>query len=388
MGRNKTTIAQRVVSARPERPSWATVTSESPIVDLSQPSHSYLFGFLNGDGTLGKNTRNRGRLSVELSSCDEIILKAFRNMLPVYSSVIPRQRDTNFKDGHRASVWTVPNFQFRTELSALGLPTGKKSKRVKVPTSSFQVADFYRGLIDADGSLGFTGVGDPFISLCTSSSFIANGYQNLIRQITGVGRNTQPNARDDAYNIMVQKELAQLLADYLYYDGCLALPRKHEKAVRVIAWSRPEGSRSKYSPELLSRAKSIPSRVPYCLAQSLCFELSQKDHKLPRPGSQGFWTDELLLGELQEFCKGMMVWPSTSVFQKAGRTDLLSAVANRGGMVVWSERLRLPRTRRYASEWTREEDKAVLTETVPRAAHILNISRNVVRARREILLHR
>ncbi|MFL6209215.1 MAG: hypothetical protein ACJ74W_10220 [Pyrinomonadaceae bacterium] len=55
---------------------------------------------------------------------------------------------------------------------------------------------------------------------------------------------TQPrNARDKIFNLTVFKEDAQLLTAQLYYDGCLGLSRKLEKAKAVIRWERPTNMR-------------------------------------------------------------------------------------------------------------------------------------------------
>src|ERR1035437_2132077 len=103
MGRGDSRAESQPVAARPQRPNYRTVKSSEPLLDLGQPNHSYLFGFLLGDGHLAQNTRNRGRLEVEIGVRDELLLRAFQTMVPVYSSITTRVRSTNFKAHHQRS---------------------------------------------------------------------------------------------------------------------------------------------------------------------------------------------------------------------------------------------------------------------------------------------
>ena len=108
-----------------------------------------------------------------------------------------------------------------------------------MPTVEFSAVDYFRGLIDGDGSLGLTANGFPFLSLVTSSSSIVEDYLKFIQQITNKAKTSKPNVRDKAFNIAVYKEDAQIIAEKLYYKNCLAIPRKIEKAKEVLAWTRP-----------------------------------------------------------------------------------------------------------------------------------------------------
>jgi hypothetical protein len=207
--------------------------------DLTIPELAYLFGFLQADGHLSKSTRNRGRVRIELQLRDRTILERFKELLPVYSSIGERTRDTNFKKGSESAIWTLYDQDLRTTLNALGLPYGKKSKLVAPPEPPFSECDYFRGIIDGDGSLGLTGNGFPFLSLTTSSPAMSSAYMDFVFKVTGKRKSTKPNKRDKMYNVCVFKEDAQLLASVLYYPGCLCLRRKALSAERVQAWVRP-----------------------------------------------------------------------------------------------------------------------------------------------------
>lgn len=134
-------------------------------LDLREPNHAYLFGFLQADGHLYQNTRNRGRVTVELSIRDVSLLQEFSRLIPFHSSIRTRARHTNFGREHVSACWSVHDQRFRLSLLELGFPAGRKSERVSVPDVEVSKADYFRGLVDADGSLGLTANGFPFLAL-------------------------------------------------------------------------------------------------------------------------------------------------------------------------------------------------------------------------------
>lgn len=208
-------------------------------ISLNVPHYAYLYGFIQTDGHLYETSRDRGKVSIEVSKQDEYILQAFKAIVPFYSSLTERERATNFSHSHTSVIWRVYDQRFRHLLELWGLPKGCKSNLIKPPSCSFSEVDYFRGLVDGDGSLGLTSKGFPFLSLVTSSSPIACGYLKFINQITGKVKTTTRNTRDQVYNIAVYKEDAQILVKHLYYADCLALPRKLNKASEVLSWSRP-----------------------------------------------------------------------------------------------------------------------------------------------------
>ncbi|MFE5583476.1 LAGLIDADG family homing endonuclease [Kitasatospora sp. NPDC056531] len=207
--------------------------------DLERPEHAYMFAFLQADGHLTEQSRNRGRLSVELSARDAPILEEFQRLCPYNSTISYRTRTTNFKAEHTSVIWTVCAREFRKELQALGLPVGRKSEIVAPPTVPFSERDYLRGLIDADGSVGLTSDGLPFVSLTTKSDAMALFCTTYAERLCGAQRKPNRNKRDNIYNIPFLNEAGVALATDLYYPGCLALPRKQASADRAGIWVRP-----------------------------------------------------------------------------------------------------------------------------------------------------
>lgn len=223
--------------------------TKSKLLDLSIPEHAYLYGLLQTDGHMSKQSRNRGRVQLELQIRDKYILDKLATILPISSSVTIRKRDTNFAKDYESASWNICNLQFRTELNELGLPYGKKSNSIEPPAAAFSEIDYARGLLDGDGSLGITSKGRPFVAFTTDSEHIAKWWINFAYKHTNFLYSANRNSRDGVFNITASMEKAVVLANILYYDEALALPRKQTKALEVTSWQRSEGSRQNISTE-------------------------------------------------------------------------------------------------------------------------------------------
>ncbi|MCT9108081.1 hypothetical protein N4G69_20980 [Streptomyces mirabilis] len=216
-------------------------------MDLGNPDYAYMFGFLQADGHLAKGAGQKGSLTVEINVRDISILREFQRLTPYNSSVTERTRSTNYAENHRSVTWTLCSLEARTKLNQLGLPYGRKSKKITPPRVEFSRRDYLRGVIDADGSVGYTGKGFPFISLTTASTAIGAYLCHYAKKITGAERIIKRNARDAIYNIVYTMETAQALSAHLYYPGCLSLERKQAAADSLTAWSRPAEMRAAYT---------------------------------------------------------------------------------------------------------------------------------------------
>ncbi len=104
---------------------------------------------------------------------------------------------------------------------------------------AFSRRDYLRGVIDADGSVGYTGQGLPFVSLTTASVAVGAYLCRYAKVVTGAARQIGRNARDGIYNVVYTKEAAVELAGHLYYPGCLSLARKRTAAASLASWARP-----------------------------------------------------------------------------------------------------------------------------------------------------
>jgi len=209
---------------------------------LKHEDMSYIIGLFQGDAHLSETTRNRGRLSYEVSKGDSDIVYKIRDLLVPYVrvSVYKRKRTTNFKADYESIILNIFNIEFRKSISVF-IPVGKKSSKV-CPSSDLSIRDYVRGLIDADGSLGLTNNERCFISLCTSSDSIKDYFLKSVLDVTGRRKIVSRNKRDNVYNIVLNDEDAQVYADYLYKDSKLYIDRKYRKYEQLMGWVRKPGS--------------------------------------------------------------------------------------------------------------------------------------------------
>jgi len=177
-------------------------------------------------------------MSIEIGVKDSHILYEFKNLVTCNSFIRERTRDTNFKSNHTSISWTVHDWGFRNAINEAGVPYGKKSFTIQPPKQEYVQSDYWRGIIDADGSLGITAQGFPFCSLVTSSEPLAEAYFDLIEQLTDFRPTTKKNKRDGVYNIMVWKERAKILVKFLYENASIALDRKRTSASEIMNWQR------------------------------------------------------------------------------------------------------------------------------------------------------
>ncbi|MFF3728268.1 LAGLIDADG family homing endonuclease [Streptomyces erythrochromogenes] len=212
-------------------------------MDLQDPRYAYMFGFLQADGHLAQGRGRKGKLTAEVNARDVELLREFQRLTPYYSSISERTRATNFSESHTSATWSLCSLEARSTINELGLPYGHKSMNIRPPRVDFSRRDYLRGIIDADGSVGYTSTGLPFVSLTTASTALGAYLCHYAKKITGAERTIKRNARDGIYNILYTKEAAQSLAAHLYYEGCLGLERKKAKAAEIRGWVRPAGMR-------------------------------------------------------------------------------------------------------------------------------------------------
>ena len=212
-------------------------------LDPLQDDHAYFLGLLATDGHIAESTRNRGRVSFELSAIDGSILRTLAARIPYRAHLSVRQRTTNFARNHISVVLNFHDLQLRHQLRDLGFGPGRKSSIIAPPRQPYNERGFWRGVLDGDGSLGMTGQNRPFVSLVTASETLRNAYVDFMHRTVGARPNPQRNQRDRVYNIVVFTETALQIVAELYSEDMIAIPRKLEAARFLSQWRRPPGSR-------------------------------------------------------------------------------------------------------------------------------------------------
>lgn len=217
------------------------------MLDISTPDGAYVLGLLQTDGTHEGSVDGKGRVSIELAARDEEVLHRIARVLPCYSSVGLRTRTTNFGADYGTATLRFYDQDMRRSIAANGVPAGRKSRTIGPPNGDYCSPDYVRGLLDGDGSLGFTKKGEPFVGFVTASSAMAEFFASTIKDVCGVTRTARPNTRDGVFNIMVLNCEATALVTWAWYSPTvLGLARKASSAKQVKAWAPDAGRAGRY----------------------------------------------------------------------------------------------------------------------------------------------
>ncbi|MFC7486325.1 hypothetical protein ACOCJ7_13850 [Knoellia sp. CPCC 206453] len=211
------------------------------LLNVSDPAVAYLLGLLHTDGSHYGDVNGKGKVTIELAVRDIDVLNAVQPVIPCYSSISLRTRKTNFADNCTTATLAFFDQEVRQQLATLGMPPGRKSRTVVPPTlePTLQVP-YLRGLLDGDGSIGFTAKDCPFVSFVTDSEALVRFVEAEIFRHAHVRRRAGRNTRDGAFNVMVASVAAVDLATAVWgVPNQVGLQRKREAAARVAAWTPP-----------------------------------------------------------------------------------------------------------------------------------------------------
>jgi hypothetical protein len=224
--------------------------------DVTKPEIAYLIGLLQTDGSHYGDLDGKGKVTLEISARDEAVLPRLAALLPCYSSIRHRTRDTNFSKEYRTATLGFFDQATRRALATAGVPPGRKSRIITPPPIPFSKPDYVRGLLDGDGAVGFTGKGEPFVSLVTASEALAAFFCEVIADVCGVTRNARPNRRDGVANILVLNNAAARLAAWAWYSpDAISIDRKLQAAIRVASWAPDPAKAGRYD---VARKRWIP----------------------------------------------------------------------------------------------------------------------------------
>lgn len=217
------------------------------VFDLMNETHAYVYGFALADGHLKEGSRGRGQLVIKLKESDSPLLEAISSAFPWSSKISRQTRDTNFMAASQTATLLFCSRGLRKQLIALGFPAGRKSEICAPPASAYHREGFWRGMIDGDGSLGFTKDLFPFVSLVSSSEAMVQAYKDHLTENFDLKLGTSRNTRDGVWNLMVTRDKAKMLTQEIYTGG-ISLPRKAMLAEKMKSWENPFKPRNKSQP--------------------------------------------------------------------------------------------------------------------------------------------
>lgn len=203
----------------------------SAFSDVKEEACAYFYGFILGDGCLS----SRNNVILTLKEQDKSILIKLKEYLGHPNSVTTSKRLKNKNTGEKGEYAT---FSFSdtlaiNRLKSFGLSM-TKSGNEKVPACFKYDRHFWRGLVDADGSLSIrnysTSSKTASLSLVSSEECVLD-FKNFCESITDCNvRISDHTVSNKIKYATVTGQEARKIAMYLYRDCSLFLDRKHSLA--------------------------------------------------------------------------------------------------------------------------------------------------------------
>lgn len=229
------------------------------ICNLMDPNWAYFMGFLHTDGTMSKRADELGgngfhyQVYIEIQARDKEHLISFQKLFGGSISERTRinqiairlkriEKTSNKKITHSATL-KIYRKAICEQLFNNGMPYGKKSFTIQPPTKQFSEADYWRGVMDGDGTMGIYNYNNrtfPQIGFCTASEKMAIAFAKFVKKITGQTIRCKKRNDRSAYELSISRENAQKLITFLYYPKCISLPRKLKIAQKIMNWKRPK----------------------------------------------------------------------------------------------------------------------------------------------------
>ena len=202
------------------------VKKNGDICNITIEDFSYILGLFYADANITQKG-NCKTVNYEISIQDKDIIEKLLKIIPD-SYVSERIRNTNFKQNYKSISLHTSNKDFINMLIENGYPLKDKACLISIPKKEYSERDFWRGIIDGDGSFGIRKTG-CYISLVTKSSELKESFIKYVFKITGKKIISNKNKRDDIYNVGVCVDFAYKLIKNLYSNSELYIKRKYIK---------------------------------------------------------------------------------------------------------------------------------------------------------------
>jgi transposase len=195
--------------------------------DELTPDAAYWIGFLFADGSVGRGER-LGIVSIRVSERDRNQLMKLRTFLGS-NHVIGYAPAGNY-GGYRSKP--------SVRLAFKSIPLAERLLsfgRYEGPINDLliQSRDFWRGVVDGDGSLGILATGYAYFELVGSRRLLESCLSFL--KSNNLGAKMTIRADKTIFQIFTAGHIAEKIVAFLYGDATVALDRKAASAAKIIA---------------------------------------------------------------------------------------------------------------------------------------------------------
>lgn len=189
---------------------------------------AYWIGFLMADGSISYRKEGSPQISLVLAEKDKKHIEKFRDFLGSTHSIIAV---TNMVNGTQYNSFrlSIRSTQLVDDLSKYGvLPKKSLSAKVNILESN---ENFWRGVIDGDGSIGLYKAG-PMLRLIGSLPLMQQ-WLTFIETCTS-GCNVTVRRHKSIYQVSLCYRYAIQMLNILYCNAPIALERKSKIAQKII----------------------------------------------------------------------------------------------------------------------------------------------------------
>ncbi len=207
--------------------------------DELTPEARYWVGFLLADGCIREGgTRKPETLSVALKGADAEHLERLRSFIKSAAPVARMTRTSGSKKTpdrkYPTARLSVCSQKLCARLVELGVVPRKSSREEAIPPLK-NCADFWRGVVDGDGTVMLTKSRQgprPTVALGSSQRLVTQ-FRDFARGLSGTSANGR-HIKNGYWTIMLNWWPAWHVAKTLYENACVALPRKAEGARQIM----------------------------------------------------------------------------------------------------------------------------------------------------------
>jgi len=195
--------------------------------DVVTPESAYWLGFLMADGAIHAAAKESA-VSLVLSRRDREHVEAFLRFMG------DDGRQITDTDSNNASGVKLRSKRLVSVLESYGV-TARKSLTARALRGLDGSAHFWRGVVDGDGSFGVS-KNSPYLSQAGSGALIEQ-FRRFVAKYVDADYVTRSHEVGNIYVCNLFGRVAVAYLKLLYAPGqeVVALPRKHEAALRICA---------------------------------------------------------------------------------------------------------------------------------------------------------
>ncbi len=227
-------LSKHSVDTRP--PHVYTYYDEDFFKGIDSHEKAYILGLIMTDGYIIKNYVGFG---IQLTETDGYILEKIRNVIggrsPIMKINCDKKRET-LRGARDMARLHVHNSIIAYDLKAIGVTVNKtKTLRYNNCVPLEYESSFFRGLIDGDGTIGFSKNGYPWFCLASASEMFLRDLTSIGSFKWSVGSSKTTTGRIYTLRVLGGRQATYDMYKWLYENkGDLYLRRKYEKVQSSI----------------------------------------------------------------------------------------------------------------------------------------------------------